>query len=837
MLSTDIFEFEFVDRIDERKIIDDFLINNYHVALWLHGERGIGKSFLLKQHIITKENFLNIYVNIEGNNISSESYLKEFIICLNNVANLKFMNYLCSNYEIITAIGQKIFDKALNTMNLENSGLEELGCLVTNFFVSRQGEKENILLVLKKYIFKILDKYNKIVFIFDNFSQCDSVSLDILVSLIHELLPQEEMRFILCSTDSDLEDRSDIKETLLKVPNNYVPLKPFREKNLFARMLENVLELNTSNMKLLSQAFELCRGIPQLFKEFLLNLYSLDGIIIEEYRARFVPTIFQQLLMKSEISFDIDLFCRNSKTYKILLSVVTIWGEPISYKVLFEFLHYLSYAEPNTIIDEKLNLALQELEELQILNKIYPKQLISYQDCIFQFKHDSLRIAMNEYFKNDSFIEFLHLSIYEYLRTLENIENDCYWKQHYNSLLAYHSFAARIDKWIEFNYKYGYSFFNNQMYNEAERIFSRLETEVVSLSGTQLLNIGITLFYCGNYPKANNILSNIQIQKLIDDLSIEQKIKMYLFRARAESCMLNSGEALKQIEEAKKLNTTDESLRLLLSGAEQSILFLSSEPNSFQQAKEIFDKLTKEDIDNSKMALIYQSAMDYYEGEEALTFLNKGLNIAKKYSDEVTKAKILNNIGFENLRCSKYTEARKFFNDSIKSLKNFQPHEQVYPYSNLAVLEMIEGNWEQALDNIIEALFWNKSEYASLVLKTNRMLCYYFTNNSEWEKLYKELIKHINYGYSIDNKIYKKISINLALIAFKNNNINDALNILEKCQSHLISEWNHGKYRFFKLYQQITNKEVQLIEPPDAKQIQYYCTIEFEPWLINFSHD
>lgn len=48
MLNTDIFKFEFVDRTEERQIIDNYLFdfsNNSDYALWIHGKRGTGKSF------------------------------------------------------------------------------------------------------------------------------------------------------------------------------------------------------------------------------------------------------------------------------------------------------------------------------------------------------------------------------------------------------------------------------------------------------------------------------------------------------------------------------------------------------------------------------------------------------------------------------------------------------------------------------------------------------------------------------------------------------------------------------------------------------------------------
>lgn len=48
MLNTDIFQFEFVDRTDERQKVDEYLDDfskSPGYALWMNGKRGTGKSF------------------------------------------------------------------------------------------------------------------------------------------------------------------------------------------------------------------------------------------------------------------------------------------------------------------------------------------------------------------------------------------------------------------------------------------------------------------------------------------------------------------------------------------------------------------------------------------------------------------------------------------------------------------------------------------------------------------------------------------------------------------------------------------------------------------------
>lgn len=834
MLNTDIFKFEFVDREEERRIIDSYLIDfskSLSYILWIHGKRGTGKSYFLTEYVMPNKNFTSVYANIEIENISSGAYLKKFICQLNKVVNLKFSSYIRANYKSIVAIGQKAVNMVLKITDLDEIGLDELSSSITNYFISKHNEKENTVVVIKKYIFESLKKCNNIVFLLDNFSQCDTTSLDIIVSVIHELLYNAHIRFVICTTDEDLEERFDIKSILAeKIPNKSIVIPPFQQKHLFARMLERTFELNETDIKLLSRTFELCHGIPQRFKEILINLYTNQGIRVDRDKAQFVFNVFNQQLINDELDFDIDALCQKRKGTKTILQIIALWGNPIPSVILYDFLDFFADIDPIPLFKNEIGEILQTLENLHVLIRSYDSHMI-----LFQFKHDSLKLAIRRYFHDDCSVPFLHFSIYEYLMQQKNIGNSIYWFRYYQELLAYHSYAAQADKWIDYNYSYGFYFFEKNMYKEAEKIFSRLETVVSSLSGEQLLAMGITFFYCGQYYKADDLFSIIQTRNLTENFSLTQFIKLYIFQARTCSCILDSKRALEAISRAEQLNVQDNNYRIMILGAKQSILFLA--PNGFQYAKSLFDNLVAEDLEVREMALIYQSAMDYYEGEDSLKYLEKGLFLAKKFSDYFTEGKILTNMGFEYLRSGNYIKAKQLYEESILFLKENQPHEQAYPYSNLAVLYMISGEWEQALNNIAEALFWNKSDYASLVLKTNRMLCYYFLGNPQWKKIYLKLFEYINSSHDVDDKIYKKICINIALLAWKNGYLSEGRKILESCYPHLETEWPHGKYRFFKLYHKLTGINVELALPSNPYHVKYYCELEFEPWILNFSHD
>src|SRR5699024_10024005 len=128
-----------------------------------------------------------------------------------------------------------------------------------------------------------------------------------------------------------------------------------------------------------------------------------------------------------------------------------------------------------------------------------------------------------------------------------------------------------------------------------------------SLSGEQLLIMAMTLYHCGHYQQADELLSIIRAKNLMKDFSLDQLILLYVFQARSRSCLLDSTQALEAIQQAESLNIKDSRHYITLMGAKQSILFLA--PGHYQEAKNLFDSLVKEALDIREMALVYQSAM------------------------------------------------------------------------------------------------------------------------------------------------------------------------------------------------------------------------------------
>lgn len=834
MLNTDIFEFEFVDRENERKTIEAFLSdtsNQLPSTLWVQGSRGVGKSFLIKEQLTSRKDICCVFVNPEYGQQNPGAYLKLFIAQVNKAADMKLSSYLRANYSSFMAIGQKALNTTLKLSDLDEFGLEDLTASFTDYFISKHGEKETSVTVIKKYLLEATKKHGRLIIILDNFCQCDIKSLDIISTVIHELSYDRRIKYIICTTNEDLESRFDVKSFLAeKIPTKLLSVPPMDNRQLFARMLERNFDLDETSINLIVAAFDICKGTPQKFKELLINLYASQGIILCDHKARLSSDIFKTLLTKQAISFDIEAFSNDNVIAKYILPIISLWGAPVSYELLYDLMGYLEETFSISFIRGEIQQVIINLEKIHVLETVFQDHLL-----MIKFKHDATKIAVGEYFKNDRICSFFHYTFYEYIMAKVIVDTSPYWKVYYKSLRAYHSFMAQSEDWISYNYQYGKDLLEEEAYDDAAMIFSRLETAMFNLNANELFIICKAYYMCGLYQKANDIILSMQAREVKRDFTVEEQISFYILSARIKCCLFDTAKAIEEIENAEKLCRDNVHLHIITQGVKQSILFVS--PGGFQQAKQIFDDLVSNYSDFSEMSFVFQSAMDYYEGKESKELLQRGIRNVEENHDRIHEGKIVNNLGFEYLRCGDYDSALDCFNKSIKILSEVQPHEQAYPYSNRAVLYMILGQYDRALEDIMEALFWNKSNYASLVLKSNRMLCYYHLGNPGWEKLFEELFDYISTAGGVDDKIFKKVCINLAYLSVKSNKTPIGINVLERCKPHIESETPHGKYRFLKLQRVLTGLVSERLPDANSEYKAYYCDIEFEPWLINFTHD
>ena len=344
MLNSDIFNFEFVDRKSERDSVDNFLTDcqNSENVLWLSGKQGIGKSFFLTEYV--KKKNPNVTVYIEGSLIDMPqgNYAKKIVSELNSISGMGFWGFIKNNYKSIIKIGKGVVNTVLSIADLEDFGIFDLTSAITDLLVSKVDEKDSMVTAFIKYTNSIEKKLGKVIIILDNFTECDSFSLDIILEMIHKLSPQNTIKFILCTTDERIEKRPDIISAIVeKIPHIMLKMLPFQQTCLFSRMIERSFDLDDTQRALLSLAFKICKGIPQNFKAILINLYTSQGIVLNNEKAQIITDLFSEILYKENITFNIDELCKSSPNAGRLLQLIACFGAPIRKDILINLLSFI----------------------------------------------------------------------------------------------------------------------------------------------------------------------------------------------------------------------------------------------------------------------------------------------------------------------------------------------------------------------------------------------------------------------------------------------------------------------------------------------------------------
>lgn len=266
-------------------------------------------------------------------------------------------------------------------------------------------------------------------------------------------------------------------------------------------------------------------------------------------------------------------------------------------------------------------------------------------------------------------------------------------------------------------------------------------------------------------------------------------------------------------------------------------LVLVEIPERKQEAQDIFfsisEHLENYNQNSRAIGILLKNCSNYYSGEAALTLLNKALTISEINNDLVEKAFIKNNMGYEFFKLNNYDKCKKLYKESQDILNQTKIHESAYPLSNLSVCYMLEQKYDEAINLIKLADFWNCSSYLDFVLKTHLMLCYEQTGEKENSfKLANELLGKVENGNINDPVILRKVYLNLAINFDRLESPQLSKLCIEKAYNLCID--SSSEYRASKLYKKYCGIPIRDL----SKLKDQYCTkCYFDHWLTIFSHD
>lgn len=828
MKNTELFRFGFVDRTKERATLAQFL--NHELSsniLWINGASGVGKTYFIEKNILEpKQNGdVVVYLNKMGEAATSP-YLTWFIKELSETSKISFAEFIRANYSSIFDIAKKVAVKALTSNSINDFGLMDGGLdLTKQFLTSNNKERHSLIKVIDRYL-KYVSKKSKALIILDNFTYCDEESLDIFSSVIYSHQGDSRLQFVLVTTQEELAKRLDILMLLSeKIDVVKISLKPFSSSSYFFDILDKLFDLRQCQRDDIHRLYQVCNGLPQKLKIFLMTLYSQDGIDYQNEKATFAYDKLLQLLRRDLITFDYDGL---PKEQKFILRLVVEWGQPIELAVLQNLIDYIANLDTSLqdFTGNVFRKALLELENLDILEKTYTTDL-----CQIKIKHDSIFYAVCQLLQEDSVkSRFIHFSMLHFLKTNWNR----FASGERDTLEAYHSFLAKTDNWYQINANLGLSLAERKQYIKAQKVLDRLSEYIQRLPTNQQLDIALNAYNAGEFEKADSILD----LAASESITLQEQFLLQSTRCRTAMMRLDYPRALSSIGELLDCGleiSTEQRLEALY--LKEVALCLA--PRGYTKAKRLFRKIVQEfEPEDSLfwMERIYRTAMDYYRGDMSKKYLQHAQTLSDELSDDEEFAKSTHNLGFEHFRCGEYQDAMACFQKGRSILEDIKPHEMSYSLNNIAVVYMVNKEYAQALEILEEASFWNRSDYAMVTIKGNQMICHHYESNVEDEKrLENELMRFLEKEPLIDDKIYKKIYTNLAILYMNRHDNEHALTLLKQCLPYLKHETPHSSARVKKLLNILGDKDGQDI--PLKRYKGYYYSLHFDPWVLTFGNE
>lgn len=818
MNNIDLFEFPFVDRIDESKRFKQFMNDSNQNILWINGDSGVGKSSFVKQmeQNIKDREKIRLYIPPLDENKNSLFLLIEE---LQKISNLKLLDFIKQNYHCIFDIIKQ------STLGLPgNETFWNIAFDTSKIFVSYSKEKQNVVKVICKYIDKLLIQKNMYIEI-DNFMYCDEKSAEILMTIFKHYTNNYKIKFILITTTDKLEKRKDIKNFLTtRVLCEYMLISPLNKSRFFVQILTSIIEINQRNLeKVCNNIFILCKGNPEQLKILLQNLLLNEEISFtsKDVKAHLNVHALKKYIIKENVSFEIN---KLSFIEKFVLQILVEFDKNISLDLLQRNIQYLFI---KIFMTNDYNL----IDFYNSINRLEELNIIENHNQILFFSHDQIYYSLKEYFDKN----ILQAQINFYMLNFLDENADAYSKNgitddEIDYFRSKFSWVAKTDNWVDINYQYGLELFQKNLYSNSSIIFNRLHENLENFSCEQKFVIARCYYEAGDYESSRQIFIFIDTQQLRDDILFSY----YYFLGKVNNILMDKHKAINNFNYALEYaNSTNQ--EIMVPNLKQLAMREISEQR--EQAKEVYDYaislINESDYNNSAVCALLRNCMNYYKHEDAESYFEGALAIAQSINSEIDIAFVLNNRGFTYLKNGRVSDAKEDFEKAIKILQNTKFHESSYPLVNLALCNMFESSFESALSILYEAYLWNQSPYADYVINTNMLTCYRMLGNlQEGNKIANYLYDLLISDVIIDSTIIRKIGINTALFFEYIGTYGKAQQCIEIAYPYVHKTSSENRMDIIRnriCYETRIDTKLPFCD--------YYSICTFEPWGLTLSHD
>lgn len=820
--NTDLYNFRFSDRDKERIILKNFLSDNKDKILWIKGVSGAGKSFFVEKCKYLLSNYKVIAVENKKNTNSGDC-LFDILDQLETLSNNKLLDLFKKHFSFFKALKADV--QKFTGLKLSEV-LEHI--LSQNYILVDENKNINDLShAITKCINKIFSD-TQLLFIIDNIGNCDPASFEALIDITKANLSNKHRRFIFISTQNDNEDfnrKIEMEIPYKELEINEIPLERFME------MLPENLDITNFDQNDIHLIYNFCNGYPERLRVLLYNLNRTHSVLYKnDYMIIKKDELINFIMCEGESHINVSNYTFYEKF--ILLAVVCV-GQPLQMQLILKMAKYC--------YNKMFGFYPETIGDVIDVQKLIPKPLtfINDNDRVYLYTdHDFTFDTLANYFKKNNYFSITNKYIFEYIYSEQsNCEEVCELRDDIE-LKANLAYNSKQINWIQYNYQCGKHYYEVGIYSQAIKYLNRFLDCIDKLDNYQKLICGISNYESGHYTSANSFFSCITPDDLVDEY------KYYVYAGKTLN-MNNLSKDAKLCFDKAVLNTKKDSDAYIYAKYMQHLMLIQSS-DGWNEAKHIYEDLVNNILqaiqtDNDKKlyqlsnAKLLKCCYNFYYGKDSLGFYKIAEDIAEYFGDDIEKAYIYHNWGFEYIRENNNTEGFTFFKKSYDILKNVKMHDAAYCLNNLGICKMFIQDYSGAISYFNKALIYHKSYYVELTSQTMLMQCYRLTDDIHYKELKSKLSKIIQQNIYNDPAIIRKVCMNLLICEYEDNMPTDARNYYNRIKN--IVSGTSSEYRA-DYYNNLIND----IPMPNNKKYafeysEYFNNHKFEPWFITLSHD
>ena len=816
MDTTRLFNFEFVDRYQERKIFSSYTNSrNIEHILWITGERGVGKTRFVKQMLLDLSGRTIIWVD-DSIQSENEIIILDFLNKLQKIKGNSFYDFVKDNYHLFWESGKDFVKVILSNRNFFWGHLTDLLFDATSKVMDKNSSSRIFYKIFISYIDNILEN-NYLFIVFDNFSRYDNSSIQIIFDLIRNYINNDKIRFCIITTDNDMILKEELETQIyMSIPFKNILIQEFSSYIFFGEILHKIFGKALFNYDDVKYIYEKCGGNPENLIKILKKSFKRNAISLNSYNITINKEILYTILRTESTRFSANDF--TFKEQLLLLDIICI-GKVVNQEFLKLTVEYLAC---------KIFMFKQFSDEIffETLGKLINHNIIVCgDDNTLVFEHDSIFLDICDILYDMKLKPQICQNLYELLLKTD-LSLYGYSEEDYEYYKAYYAAEAYIPGWERINFEYGNRLIERHLYHKAIIIFDKLPITYFYDSPKQLYTMAYAYFEDGQFSKSLSILKSI----FIDTVSEKEFLfKYYFLMGKTQNILTEKLEAISCFNQALKLTGKDssefvETLNLL------HLTYMETEKGR-KKAKIIFEyvKDNYETVTPLEWAKTMRGIANFYDGNNALELLHRAIEIAIQKNDKIEQAYIENSMGFIYLRNGDIEKAEYHFSLAYEILHVYKTHETSYALNNRAICYMLNEKYEDALIDLLQALLWNSTPYAYYTINSHLCNCYLLMNKAEEAGQIISMLEHyILYNKIEDPVMLRKLTMTLGIAHHHMNNITVSRSFFSSLSiENVISTSSEYRYRIY------TNQTVN----DKSRNNLYFKNKNFEPWILIYGHD